>query len=82
MNLELLMSVCSRMSVDDVFGDQVPDQPILLALLNQLSHNLVHNVDIKSSYLMEAVQALDLAHEVVSHCVMCVCVCVSVCVCV
>ena len=66
MDLDLLMSTCERMSVDDVFGETSPAQPIVLALINQLSRKLAENFAIKSSYLMEAVQALDLDDEVVS----------------
>ena len=60
MDLELLMSTCNKMSVDDVFGEVLPEQPILLALLNQLPYNLHQDLEIKSSYLVETVLALDL----------------------
>ena len=66
MDLELLMSTCNKMSVDDVFGEVLPEQPILLALLNQLPYNLHQDLEIKSSYLVETVLALDLADQVVS----------------
>ena len=67
-DLDLLMSTCERMSVEDVFGETSPVQPDILALLNQLSHNLAKNVAVTSNYLMEAVQALDLTDVVVSFC--------------
>ncbi|XP_063679770.1 probable E3 ubiquitin-protein ligase bre1 [Bolinopsis microptera] len=66
MDLELLMSTCNKMSVDDVFGDVLPEQPILLALLNQLPYNLQQDLEIKSSYLVETVLALDLADQVIA----------------
>lgn len=65
-DLDLLMSTCERMSVEDVFGETSPVQPDILALLNQLSHNLAKNVAVTSNYLMEAVQALDLTDVVIS----------------
>ena len=61
------MSTCNKMSVDDVFGEVLPEQPILLALLNQLPYNLHQDLEIKSSYLVETVLALDLADQVVSR---------------
>lgn len=66
MDLELLLSTCNKITVEDVFGDSAPSQPILLALVNQLSHNLDQDLEVKSQFLLEAVQGLDLTDPVVS----------------
>ncbi|XP_033125273.1 enhancer of mRNA-decapping protein 4-like isoform X2 [Anneissia japonica] len=60
-DLRLVLFACKSFSPDDLFG-QVPcpvDQPVILSLLQQLSHELDTDTDIKYSYLDECVLAID-----------------------
>ena len=65
--MDLLLDTLPKLNVDDVFGDNPPPQPMLLALLSQLPNDLHVNLELKAEFLNEAILAIDLDHEIVSY---------------
>lgn len=60
-DLRALMFACNETGIDKVFGGDecALEQPVLLSLIHQLSHDLTTNTDLKISYLNHCMLAID-----------------------
>ncbi|XP_022111258.1 enhancer of mRNA-decapping protein 4-like isoform X2 [Acanthaster planci] len=59
-DLRAVLFVCNAVNPDQLFGGQCPlDQPVLLSLIQQLSHDIGTNTKLKLRYIDEALLVLD-----------------------
>ncbi|XP_072014258.1 enhancer of mRNA-decapping protein 4-like [Amphiura filiformis] len=68
-DLRAVLFVCNALNAEELFSiDPCPmEQPVLLSLIQQLSHDLNNNTTLKCSYLEESLLAIDPRNDVTSE---------------